>query len=217
MENNLMEESTSSPEDFPANPSRLPARKREQMTIGTSGRKCFELYKSRGPLGSLAKMLLTSPIWSSPARKLTWKVSATTCNHLLFRLVPSAHLTDATEFGLLPTPLVSDARLGSVIGKNDKFYISKTGRVQKVNQQGQTWGVGLACLAVLRGSLIPTPTARDWKGASGNENLDRSRLTTYLHHSGGPTTNTSYPHPSFVEAMMGFPEGWTDLDHSETP
>jgi hypothetical protein len=29
-------------------------------------------------------------------------------------------------------------------------------------------------------------------------------------------TDGLYPHPEFVEAMMGFPIGWTELEPSET-
>jgi hypothetical protein len=73
-------------------------------------------------------------------------------------------------------------------------------------------------------SLWPTPTATDWKGASdGQKKMGKS--ASYLRQAthaiaqledadGG---KSSYPHPSFAEALMGFPVGWTVLDASETP
>lgn len=59
--------------------------------------------------------------------------------------------------------------------------------------------------------LLPTPLASDWKGRWGrtHDNL----LKNYLPRRFGG----SYPHPSLVEAMMGFPSSWTDLERSETP
>jgi len=57
----------------------------------------------------------------------------------------------------------------------------------------------------------PTPTARDWKGASNGQKLDYSRWTTYLHHAVSHDHYTTYPNPSCSEAVMGWPIGWTEL------
>lgn len=71
-----------------------------------------------------------------------------------------------------------------------------------------TLGLDCSCLPHYR-----TPTARDWKGQSA---LSWRTRTT------GDTTPTlpdqigGVPHPEFVEALMGFPIGWTELDHSGT-
>jgi len=59
------------------------------------------------------------------------------------------------------------------------------------------------------GQWFPTPSARDWKGKTG---------PGYKHHS-LPDEIGGLPNPSFVEEMMGFPVGWTNIDEepSETP
>jgi hypothetical protein len=59
--------------------------------------------------------------------------------------------------------------------------------------------------------LLPTPLASDWKGRWGRK--DDNLLKNYLPRRFGGNC----PHPSLVEAMMGFPPSWTDLAHSETP
>jgi hypothetical protein len=60
-----------------------------------------------------------------------------------------------------------------------------------------------------RVAMLPTPAARDWKGAgTRNENLvpnvveGRKKI--------GTTTGLKLQ-PAFVEWMMGYPEGWTEL------
>lgn len=59
--------------------------------------------------------------------------------------------------------------------------------------------------------LLPTPQASDYKG--GSKNGRESELKHYLkRHYGG-----TYPHPTFVEAMMGYPIGHTVCTPLETP
>jgi hypothetical protein len=53
-----------------------------------------------------------------------------------------------------------------------------------------------------------TPTARDWKGMSAKswrERKNGDKTPTLPDQIGGT------PHPEFVEELMGFPAGWTDL------
>jgi hypothetical protein len=38
-----------------------------------------------------------------------------------------------------------------------------------------------------------------------------------LHRYYKGSAKTTYPNPQFVEAMMGYPDTWTDLNASETP
>ena len=134
-----------SQEDFLASRSVLQASERERKITVISGRKCYEQYGKFSLLGLLVKMLMVSSQWYSPARMLKWDArtlcsrrityteqssnsqsmpSAKTLsvldirsNRLLFRLVPSEHLTEETGCGLLqdliPTPIASDAQGGA--------------------------------------------------------------------------------------------------------
>ena len=57
------------------------------------------------------------------------------------------------------------------------------------------------------------PNARDWKGMSAKSWRERT--------TGDPTPTLpdqigGVPRPEFVEALLGFPIGWTDLEHLET-
>ena len=72
--------------------------------------------------------------------------------------------------------------------------------------------------------FLPTPTVADAKGVS-TKNCHRKRnngelrhgLRYHLHREAGYPDGTHYPHPGFVEALMGYPEGWTELEASEMP
>jgi len=59
--------------------------------------------------------------------------------------------------------------------------------------------------------LLPTPLASDCRGRWGNkaDNLLRNYLPNRF--------SGIYPHPSLLEAMMGFPIGWSEPKHSATP
>lgn len=54
-------------------------------------------------------------------------------------------------------------------------------------------------------SLLPTPTASDFKG--GSENGRDSELKHYLRQRFG----WRYPPLAMLEWMMGFPNGWTEV------
>ncbi len=49
--------------------------------------------------------------------------------------------------------------------------------------------------------LLPTPTATRWDGLQSH----------------GKNVVTGQLNPTWVEWLMGFPPGWTDLEASETP
>ena len=57
--------------------------------------------------------------------------------------------------------------------------------------------------------LLPTPMARDWRGSTG-KNRHTQNLPN-LYQKNGKQLN-----PAFVEAIMGYDIGWTDLKALET-
>jgi hypothetical protein len=62
--------------------------------------------------------------------------------------------------------------------------------------------------------LIPTPTGQDRENNGGPSQYDRN--TPPLNAIVGPKAGLKLQ-PAFVEWMMGYPIGWTDLKDSETP
>lgn len=55
----------------------------------------------------------------------------------------------------------------------------------------------------------PTPTARDWRSGKGRKpNGHTPQLTERIEADAGPTMRLN---PDWVERLMGWPDGWTDL------
>jgi hypothetical protein len=74
--------------------------------------------------------------------------------------------------------------------------------------------------------LLPTPAARDYRGTFKENSkayqarLDHPRgvnLVEELQRTNNGKNRGLKLQPAFVEWMQGFPIGWTDLKHSETP
>ena len=55
--------------------------------------------------------------------------------------------------------------------------------------------------------LFPTPTARDWKDRGKNTNYEKAKEKRRLAGAVGGQLN-----PPFVEWLMGYPIGWTELE-----
>jgi hypothetical protein len=59
---------------------------------------------------------------------------------------------------------------------------------------------------------LPTPIATDWKGGCSAIRKDTGRPRTDSIRMYIKTKfNITYPHPNFLEALMEWPQGWTDL------
>ena len=170
------------PADSPASPFLSLGSAEARRMTVISGRKCCALYRSSDPLGSLVKMLLVSSAWRSTKCFLTWKVSATPAKRLLFRLVPSTPRTGGIDARLWATPTAG--------------------------QCGMT-----SCAET---TLLPTPKARDAKDttrlppsrlADPHKDSLVQRVGREVKVAAGGQLN-----PTWVEWLMGFLIGWTDLD-----
>jgi len=63
----------------------------------------------------------------------------------------------------------------------------------------------------------PTPTKCDYKGANmRGEKQRESQLKEWLHVRYSQGAHTTYPHPTFLEQVMGWTIGWTELAPLET-
>jgi hypothetical protein len=64
--------------------------------------------------------------------------------------------------------------------------------------------------------MFPTPTARDYKSGAFTPTAKAKRDE---HSRGKPLSEMvgGQLNPKWVEWLMGYEVGWTDLNHSETP
>ncbi len=178
------EQLTLFPEGSPASHSVSPGSAEARAMTVTSGRKCLELYRRSGPLGSLVRMCLASSVWHSTTCFLTWRASVTPRRRLLFRLVPSVPRTDGCVSPYWPTPTATDAKGMDRLLRKDATPTRSMLLSQRV--------------------LFATPTARDFKSPDKNEDSRRPSRKTELPSQAGGLLN-----PEWVEWLMGFPTGWT--------
>lgn len=63
---------------------------------------------------------------------------------------------------------------------------------------------------------LPTPVATDWKGGCSAIRKDTGKIRMDLmRHYIKNTSGITYPNPNFLEAVMAFPTGWTDVNPLE--
>lgn len=104
----MTEQLTLFSEDTLASLSRQPGSERERRMTATSGRRCLELSRKSGPVGSLEKTLLGTSRWASTLYLLTWKVKVTPAGRSYFQLQASAPRTKEKGSSSWATPVRSD-------------------------------------------------------------------------------------------------------------
>ena len=118
----------------------------------------------------------------------SWPRQASIVNMRAYLQVHWEPVTNVIDSGLLPTPRASDVEGG--IQKNVQF---KNGQFYRESQKGVRWGAKLRDAASILHRL-------DGKTSKTRDNLTLIGEDMYLN-------------PHFVEEMMGYPIGYTDLKH----
>ena len=98
---------------------------------------------------------------------------------------------------LLPTPTVNDSRNGANATASRK--------------PGSKHHDGVTLVDHVR--MFPTPTGRDWKDGSAEScaNVPANGLLGRVIHQRAWPTPDGQLNPDWVELLMGFPLGWSDL------
>lgn len=138
----------------------------------------------------------------------TWPRAGMTRSGTAYRRQPSVPLTDATGSSSWPTPVASDAGKdrGSSAGWGLRNAVRQwptptasdgfQGGTTQGNRKSPNLSIAVYCWA--------TPTSSDATGGPGR--AVSSTGGTNLRTQAGGALN-----PTWVEALMGFPLGWTDL------
>ena len=118
----------------------------------------------------------------------TWKVKVTPQGRLVFQLRASVRTTKESESGLWRTPdnMAGGSNLPGIKKALDEGHLKRP--------SGQQIQIRLED-QVREERLWPTPAA---------------------HEEGGREKTTGQLNPTWVEWLMGYPSGWTDLSVSET-
>lgn len=186
-----MQQLTLLPEDTHA--SRFPTPGSEtaiKMTV-ISGRKCLGLLSRRAPLGWLLKMLLDTSVWGSTRCYLTWKVKTTPQGRLLYQLAPLMPRIDEIGYGLLPTPRAQMTGAASPERTKDKNRNLETAVAREM------WPTPRASLQDM-GTMMMSRY-------SGADRMNGKPEAQYDPKNGGQLN------PEWVEWLMGYPPGWTEL------
>ena len=205
------------PEVSPANLSPLLGSEEAKRMTVTSGQKCSELLVKQNPIGYLQRMCLESSAWHSIRCLLIWKGKVTPRGRLLFQLVASTPRTEGIESGLLPTMAYHSqwnyrgASKNAGTGLATAIKMLPTPQANEKNQY-HSKDKGMALSRQI--ASLPTPQSRDWKGPSDRSNRGiEDDLPHKIEGRTGKKTGLKLQ-PAFVEWMMGFPIGFTDLKHS---
>lgn len=223
---------------FPARTSALQAK---APALTESAAECGPTWR-----GSLARFDPATLSWRTAQQSLLadsdecsviWPRSGMTAAGQCWELMKLAPPTIETGSGLwVPTPCATDAK--PFTGGN--LYVTKTGTVRHMRPDGKSSNRGLAASALMwptptsslgtnggrvtpakareGGTLIEalsartfaTPTARDWRSGKASQATHDKNSRPLSEQIGGSLN------PTWVEWLMGWPIGWTDLRPSAT-
>jgi len=192
----LFQTAISSQPDIPASLGPLPGSAEAQRMTAISGRKYLQLCKQSGQLGAFSRMFMDTLAWASTKCYLTWKPKATPQGRLLFQLAVSMPRTEETGSGLWATPRTTD-------GTGGPRKLDEKGRRISQTNPDLVFGANLADQV----KMWPTPTAN--KDACGTPNGKMQKMLG--NHPEVRNTGAGTLNPQWVEWLMGYPEGWTDL------
>lgn len=178
------EQLTLFPEDSPASHSVWLESKKVKGTTVTFGRRCSELSESCARIASSVRTYLESSRLPPGRWSRIWSTLAITSSCSIMKLRLSELGTDEAGSSLWATPNTMDSI-------DCRSY-------EAMKTPGNIHHVGQLANAV---KLYTTPCAADSQGSTGGGN--RRSLRTDV---------AGQLNPAWVEWLMGFPIGWTDLN-----
>lgn len=228
-------------EDFPASRFPWLESKKVRQTTVTCGRKCSELSESLRRVGSWVRTYLESCALPPGTRSRTWSVKGMTSRCLILKLRLSARCTDGNGSSssgagdtLWNTPSAMDSLPPrSMDAVRRQATTTGKGRTQPATLREQV--IPEYRNAYQSARLWPTPAARDYKGSNSMEHLTREsgnmnhtgqlanavRLWPKLKDAGLISEeerrnlsqgNGGQLNPTWVEWLMGFPIGYTEVE-----
>jgi hypothetical protein len=204
-------------EDFRAKTSALPEKalelKEPDRACGLTWRASLAKFD---PDSSSWKTVQLSLLGDSELSLVTWPRSGMTAGGQCWELQMSGHRTSATDSGLsgVPTP---NAQEGS--GGGTLISKIKPGRQVHLRDWVKTWPTPIASdsrgssgqqrpgkqVQLVDAVKFATPLSRDWRSGKASQ-ATLNKNSRPLNEQIGGSLN-----PTWVEWLMGWPLGWTDL------
>ena len=208
----------------PANPSPWLVTGKDGTTLGSCGLSFRGWSERLARVGWLLRTFLESfPLPPMTSARI-WSVSATASGFGILKLWLSGRRTGGhgcSLWRIWATPKAGDAIIGATARTSGRplkktthlaaqVHIFPTPTVSGNNNRAgasPTAGDGLATFVR---NLLPTPTANDAKnnGTASQQNRNSAGLNVVA----GGSLN-----PEWVEALMGFPRGWTEIGKTASP
>ena len=235
MSGQACEQLTFSLGDSTASPSPWLESKKVKGTIVTYGRRCSGLSESCARVALSVRMFLESSRLPPGRWSRIWSVLAITSSCLILRLRLSELGTDgpgysSSELQMWPTPTRMDyakERMRSTqqkAGSRRSLDLPSAVRLWPTPRANEYKDVlqsvppsrkkdlGKCNLtqAVAMDQMLATPCARDYRTGQRKRYENKARANNLNDQIGGQLN------PTWVEWLMGFPQGWTDLNVSET-
>jgi hypothetical protein len=187
-------------EDFPAKTS-APQEKEQESTesVRDSGKSTPELLAKYDPDSCLWKTSQLCVEGGSEQFSEIWPRSGLMRNGIAYQLQPLVRLTRGTGSGLWATPVANNQAAASIPALLNE--------AKRLHPRGQwTLATQVAAEHVHGNRMWPTPDASPHKyRLQGNSQQSKS-----LNGIHGGKLN-----PTWVEILMGFPVGWTDIADKE--
>jgi hypothetical protein len=186
----------------PANPSRKQANAKARKTQDTSGHGYEKPLANYDPTTQSWKMYQDISLWEQPKSLERLPKSGMTRNGVLYRQPDWVPIISEKESSSWPTPTTQEVEHPNAIWNEN---------MRRVSSSGSTHSMGLADAA----QMWPTPTANSWGSTGHRQLLDKkvANGTITLQQKKQMTSgNGGKLNPTWVEWLMGFPTGWTDLE-----
>ena len=216
--------------DTPVSHSATQENDKEKKMHAIYGPSVSEPYAFFDPDTHCLRMCEGILVSGFPKFSQTLPASGSMQNGKLFQQLRLVHHTKGTGYSLWRTPTANDAKQGN--GPSQLKRDSLTGQVLRMNWPTPTvddsnnvtrksGAFQSLTRKVMEAETMkwPTPQANSW-GATGHRNqlqkqVDNGTITAE-EKAAMSSGNGGKLNPTWVEWLMGFPLGWTDLEHSET-
>jgi hypothetical protein len=219
--------STSSSAGSPARTSPTPADEPGSAVNGPgSGLSSMASFAYYDPAGCCWRTWQRSLVEGLDEFSETWPRSGTTQSGTAYQREPSAPLIRETDGSVWPTPKVAATRNSRKALTQKHFSGLALAQAVEVAsgvlpREFESWDE----MPPMAKRLWPTPTSRDHRGGQAGRVGDPARhggwnlndWATVDPGSGQLRGGIGHLNPTWVEWLMGFPAGWTDLGDSATP
>jgi len=202
---------------FPVKTSALPAKEPESTA---SGRECGRTWRGWSakydPDSSTWKTAQHSLLEDSDESSVTWPRSGMTRDGMLWELPTLELTTRGIGSGLWPTPIANDAEKRGDFDPIRSWGLAGAARLFPsvlYPVAGQTRHIPMEVRLDAAAQRWPTPTCHDGTQVDPDPHRDGRRkqpcLGTLVNMTAG--SRGGQLNPTWVEWLMGWPSGWTDL------